>query len=368
MPPEPSQAARSRRALLAAGLGAGAATVASALVRPLPAEAVGVAITVGDTVTGSARTTLDISAAQNAATAFWAISDGGPALAGSSATERGVAGASDSAAGVQGNSNTGPGTAGVSATGPGVRGLSTGGAGVAGYALPPGLALMPTPVERTGVYGYSDVSASAVGVFGQSGPGTGVRASSISGTGLYATSSSGYAVGGVSGTGTGVRGDSSTAAGVEGLSETGSGVYGGSASSSGIFGYSGTGAPPAEPSNTGVFGFADHDATAVGVHGRATAGTGVRATATTGTALAVSGKAVFSRSGRAKVLAHKAYVDVTVPGGVASTALCFANLTVYRSGVAVAAVRPAYPAAGKLRIYLTKALTTATYVSWIVMG
>jgi hypothetical protein len=66
--------------------------------------------------------------------------------------------------------------------------------------------------------------------------------------------------------------------------------------------------------------------------------------------------------------AGKTYVDVTVSGGVASSALCFANLAVYRSGVAVAAVRPAYPTAAKVRIYLNKAIPTATYIAWIVMG
>ena len=57
-----------------------------------------------------------------------------------------------------------------------------------------------------------------------------------------------------------------------------------------------------------------------------------------------------------------------MPGGVASPALCFANLTACRSGVSVAAVRPAYPLAGKMRIYLRKALATKTHVAWIVMG
>ena len=368
MPAEPSQAPRSRRALLAAGLGAGAATVASALVRPLPAEAVGVAITVGDTVTGSARTTLDISAAQNAATAFWAISQGGPGLAGTSATERGVAGASDSGVGTQGNSNSGAGVAGLSGSGQGVRGVSSGAAGVAGYAVPPGQALLPIPLERTGVYGYSDVSGSAAGVFGQSSIGTGVLAKSFSGTGLYGTSTSGVGVGGVSTSGDGVRGDSDSGVGVEGFSNTSVGAYGGSQALTGVQGYSGPSGPSTTPTKTGVHGYSDIDATSTGVHGQATSGTGIRATSATGTALRVEGKASFSRSGRARVPAGKAWVDVTVPGGIASTALCFANLTVYRAGVSVAAVRPAYPSAGKLRIYLSKALRTATYVSWIVMG
>jgi hypothetical protein len=105
-----------------------------------------------------------------------------------------------------------------------------------------------------------------------------------------------------------------------------------------------------------------------GVLATATTGTALKAAATTGTALRVDGKASFSRSGRVLIGTGKTYVDVTVPGGVAPSALCFANLAVYRSGVAVAAVRPAYPATGKVRIYLSKAIPTATYIAWIVMG
>jgi hypothetical protein len=324
---------RSRRALLAAALGAGAATLASALARPLPARAAGPAITVGDTVTGSATTTLDISGAANANAAFWALSDGGVGLAGTSNSDRGVAGASDGGTGVQGTSNAGTGVVGLGSTA-GVRGTSAGG----------------------------------FGVQGQSTSGTGVSASSVSGSGVYATSDSWYAVGGVSQTGTGVRGDSDSAAGVEGNSGSGPGVFGGSTTRTGVQGFSGSGSVPGPQAKTGVHGYAAADASAVGVHGQTTSGTGVRAAATTGTALLVVGKASFSRSGRTLVGAGKAYVDVTVPGGVVSTALCFANLAVYRSGVTVAAVRPAYPTAGKMRIYLNKAIPTATNVAWIVMG
>ena len=58
---------------------------------------------------------------------------------------------------------------------------------------------------------------------------------------------------------------------------------------------------------------------------------------TTGVALAVSGRATFNRSGRAAVPKNASYVDVTPPGGVASTANVLATLQTYRSGVYVAA-------------------------------
>jgi hypothetical protein len=78
----------------------------------------------------------------------------------------------------------------------------------------------------------------------------------------------------------------------------------------------------------------------------------------------------MDRSGVAAVPANKAYVDVTVPGGVASNALGFANLQQYRSGVSIAAVRPAYPSSAQMRIYLNKVASTAssTPVAWMVLS
>jgi hypothetical protein len=58
-----ASAPRTRRTILAAALGAGAATIVSVVGRPLPARATGTPVTVGDTVTGSSVTTIDIRAA-----------------------------------------------------------------------------------------------------------------------------------------------------------------------------------------------------------------------------------------------------------------------------------------------------------------
>lgn len=91
---------------------------------------------------------------------------------------------------------------------------------------------------------------------------------------------------------------------------------------------------------------------------------------TAAAALKVNGKAVFSRSGKAVVAIGRSSVDVDLrsKGGLAGTPLCFANLTSFRSGVHVAAVRPNYPIAGKLRIYLNRSVTSAIAVAWVVMG
>jgi hypothetical protein len=204
--------------------------------------------------------------------------------------------------------------------------------------------------------------------------------------------------------GVGVNGSSSTFVGVAGNSTSHVGVAGGSTATdhpavlgwstgnaTGVQGYSGTGNPPTVPANTGVYGEADQDGTARGVHGKttvgrgvfgeATSGSGVRgyagsgvgvyaASGSTGFALQASGRVKLNRSGQASVGAGQTYVDVTVPGGLAGTTLPFATLLRYHSGVYVAAIRPNYPTAGIMRIYLNQAAsaTTSTPVSWLVLG
>jgi hypothetical protein len=120
----------------------------------------------------------------------------------------------------------------------------------------------------------------------------------------------------------------------------------------------------------GIWGATNAAAPYAGINGNAYAEAGIgvhaRNSFNSGTALKVEGKAAFNRSGKASVPKNKAAVDITVPGGLTTNSLIFANLTVYRAGVAVAAVRPNYPVAGKARIYLTKSVTAATPVAWFV--
>jgi len=106
-----------------------------------------------------------------------------------------------------------------------------------------------------------------------------------------------------------------------------------------------------------------------GLQGQATSGIGVRAISATGYAVYASGKVKLDRSGVGSVPANQTYVDVTVPGGVVATALGFANLQVKRTGVYIAAVRPAYPSAAQMRIYLNKVASTtaSTPVAWMVL-
>jgi len=206
------------------------------------------------------------------------------------------------------------------------------------------------------------------------GSGPAVTAEGDNGTAFIAHSlAAGYAsLYGYHNTGYGVIGDTGTSALTDGMA----GVWGRDISSSGAVGAAG-----ASVNGTGVVGIGDTKAAVdqppvalgskglpevTGVYGVSVAGVGVRAQSTTGTALKVTGKTHFSRSGRATVGAGHSYVDVAVSGGVTATSLCFANLTAYRAGVSVAAVRPAYPTASKIRIYLTKTVTSATVVAWLV--
>jgi len=121
----------------------------------------------------------------------------------------------------------------------------------------------------------------------------------------------------------------------------------------GVLGWAGTGAHPAGRPGTGVYGYS-------------AAGTGGQFTSSTGNALRVSGKARFNRAGKVSVPRNRNYVDVTVPGGLASNTIVNATIQMYRSGVAVAGVRHNYPTAGRIRIYLTKvpSTTSSTPVAW----
>jgi len=208
-----------------------------------------------------------------------------------------------------------------------VHGQATTGWGVEGVAT-------GTDFSGIGVYGHA--ANGGKGVLGESAWGTGVTGNSPSGFGVFGQSTSG----------TGVFGQSTNATGVIGGSNSGTGVRGISTSGFGVIGIS--------TSGTGVYGIS-------------TSGTGVAASSTSGRALDVAGKAHFNRSGTATVTAGHKSVTVTVPGGLTGTPLCFANLRSYRSGIGVAAVRSNYPSAGKIRIYLTRVVSSATSVAWMVM-
>jgi hypothetical protein len=200
-------------------------------------------------------------------------------------------------------------------------------------------------VSSTGIPSVLKVEAlgnAAVAIDGVSVASNGVRGTSTNMPGVFGRATDECGVFGSSPHWPGVRGESAHNAGVEGYST--------SQDQAGVFGYAGGEGP--------------------GVRGYSRSSIGVEASSDSGTALKVVGKASFSRSGRALMAKGRYYVDVDLrtKGGLAGTPLCFANLMSYRPGVYVSAVRPNNPSTGKLRIYLNKAASSATYVAWVVLG
>ena len=184
---------RSRRALLAGGIGGLAALVASALGRSEDARAG----RDGDVVLGGnnwAVSTTWITNFDNDSTVLEVTSAHGGGVA--------VHGRSGSSSGVWGLSSTSYGVVGGSTQASGLAGWSRGGfTGVVGYS---GLDSVPAPPPKTGVYGCALQDDTAVGlrgrstigrgVFGQATTGRGVHAYATSGTAVHAVSDHGYAL------------------------------------------------------------------------------------------------------------------------------------------------------------------------------
>jgi hypothetical protein len=191
-------------------------------------------------------------------------------------------------------------------------------------------------------------------------------------TAIRATSAGGYGVHGVGkvagifgqgadATADGVTGTSTAGIGVGGVSDTGVGSIGYAVQDgAGVVGRSWSVAPerdslPAQPTKVGVYGEA-YQAGGVG---------GYFKSASSGTALAVSGKAKFSRSKRVNIGAGKSSLKVYLTG-VTSSSLVFAVLHSNRSGLYVRAV---IPSSGYFTIYLNKATTYSTnYVAYFVVN
>jgi hypothetical protein len=228
----------------------------------------------------------------------------------------------------------GIGVRGSSVDGTGVRGASSDDAvvdfsvagnraGVIGVAGDPGTpggdGAIALNTGESGVYGFSAISASSAGVWGDSDSnGTGVAGSG--GTGVFGVGFYGvYAFGRAAVTGEGDVTDT------------------------GVYGYAGAAAAPLPPAGVGV---------------QATAGS------TAQVALNVTGKAKFSRSGRTYV-ATGAYARRVNMAGVTTASYIIATLQTRRTGVYVHAV---VPATGYFVIYLNKAVTANTYVGYLVIN
>ena len=187
---------RSRRAILGAGLGAVAATVATALARPLAVRATdGDFVQVGNTYTASTVTGFDTTAVPGV-TALSGNSDSGHGVSGGTTSGTGVFGLSGSGTGVAGGSNAGYGVYGLSSSGIGIYGSSVFDAGLSGVSSASNKAavLGVSQGASTGVQGYSGTTAPGslvpppanTGLFGLADAGTtsvGLQGSSPTGRG-----------------------------------------------------------------------------------------------------------------------------------------------------------------------------------------
>ena len=221
---------RTRRAILSGALGATVAAVAAAVGRPDLARAVnGDVVHVGGSYTATRSTT--INAQDSGATGLVAGSNRGYGVVGLSKDGIGVNGSSSIGDGVVGRSKDGIGVNGSSSTGDGVQGFSHNGNGVFGHS-------------HSG-YGVQGVSSTGDGLLG-----------SLSGNGVFGASS-----------GNGVHGI--------GFSATQAALVGESKGwGTGVQGFSGPRAPAAL-ARTGVQGYANQDASAVGVRGQSPRGRGI---------------------------------------------------------------------------------------------
>jgi hypothetical protein len=193
---------QSRRALLAAAVGAGAATVAAALGRPLPARA-GVD---GDVVLSAANYSSATTTIQNHNASFdvFAVYSTYANAIVAEADQTAVNGHSANGVAVLARSNNKIAPAAVGWSG-------WDGTGVTGYsndAYVTGWTGLPAPPAKTGVYGRATQDAGSRGVHGYSTAGRGVFGQSTSGQGVrgYATSgTAGYFASADPGTGYALR-------------------------------------------------------------------------------------------------------------------------------------------------------------------
>ena len=218
--------------------------------------------------------------------------------------------------------------------------------------------------------------------------GTGITNSASGGTAFFANGQdAGIGVDGSSDTGIGVRGHSQdtsdpatnvTNAGVVGVAGD-EGAINANIALTGVYGYSDASPDLNVSVASGVWG----DSPDIGVIGSGSIGVlgdgafGVLGTTSTpdgagvwaestvigGLALAVSGRAAFSRSGKATVRSGNNKKVVTLAGCTAAT-LIIAVLAQNRAG---RYVRAAVPASGKFTIYLNQNVGSNTKVSWIAL-
>jgi hypothetical protein len=294
---------QSRRAVLAASLGALAALAGQALGRPTGARAAtddplllghldnstpdptkltsnvyGTVLSVEHTGSeGGAIFALSLGSGRPGSAIQASAGGGSPGVYGASSTSFGVLGETGAGSG------GGAGGAGVFGFSPGGR---TGVAGVVGTHGDQDTAVAPA---STGVWGRSNQTSNSRGVAGESTAGTGVWGTSASGKGVLGFTDTGTAVRAISNTGSAVSASTTDGTAFLGVSTNGKGgsLSNSSTSQPGLLvqakglttaieGYSGASAtPPAQKPQTGVFGYANSSSASTGVIGETRQGAGV---------------------------------------------------------------------------------------------
>ena len=220
----------------------------------------------------------------------------------------------------------------------GIRGISPSGVGVKGENTAGGAGVLGTSSNgATGVAGFSGDPANYPGVGDQAG---------VFGYGTAPAGNPDALNEGVLGIGNAVGVWGAAAIGVVGQGAPGVFGFGDGLGppgqyATGLYGYSGDN-PPSPPNNVGVFA----------------------AAGATGTALQVVGKVRFDRAGKATIKKGQSKYKKTLAGATTSSQI-FAVLRTYRSGTHVAAV---VPHTGYFYVYLNKALTADTDVSYFVVN
>jgi len=253
------------------------------------------------------------------------------------------------------------------------------GLGVAGAAL---IAILGGAPRARAADGDFIMIGGENGATGPTGLANGSNGNVVFRTESYQSGGSG------SGSGTALMGTSRTGTGVAGFSDGGEGVHGESATKTGVLGYSGASfLLPRD--DTGVFGYANQNASANGVVGASSVGTGVNgqsdsgqgvigsstngigvyATSSFGVALGVQGRFSLSQAGAATVKGGKSSVKVLLDETqvLATASFVLATLQQHRAGVFVVATVKDLPG-HSLTIYLSKAVSLDTRVGWVILN
>lgn len=233
----------------------------------------------------------------------------------------------------QGTPDTGAFKAIGAGTGTGLEGASTTGTGVLGTTASVDIAgVVGTAGDTTGSYlaGGFDLNTGVYGFANADDFSSGLYGESVAGWGVY-----GYGTVGVGGEGSLGGYFAGSFAGLAAIGDVGA---------TGAHAHAGGGTVPTPPANTALFA-------SVG--------------STSQVGLEARGRVRFpNRSGRATIAKGKSSIAVSV-GGVTSSNFAIATLGSNRSGRYVRAV---VCSTGKITIYLNTTVTSATYVSWLVLG